>query len=238
MPKNPSKSDHNFSVVVENYLKGIWNIGYFNNKETVKGADLARHLGVKPPSVSNMLRKLKRLDYIESSKSPIELTKNGKSKVAKILRKHQLVEMFLEKTLKLSPLELHHDAELLEHAVSDTLLEQINLFLNKPSQDNNGIPIPPIDQSKKGRAWEKSSLSKQSPLSDYIITGVADFDPSSFLEVVKKGLVKGAKFRLLSTSPNIEIQLLKSKRKQELSLDQAQLIRAQLVSTSKEKLSS
>ena len=130
---------------VENYLKTIHKLGQING-DRVKTKDIADKLELALPSVTSMLKTLARqgyLDYVPYQ--GVHLTEAGVKAALKVVRKHRLIELFLVRTLDLDWSEVHEEAELLEHALSDKLTERIDAFLNFPRRDPHGDPIPTKD---------------------------------------------------------------------------------------------
>ncbi len=126
---------------VEDYLKAIFRLsgdgGYANTNA------LAAELAISAPSVSGMLRKLADQKLIRHSPyNGARLTAAGERQALRILRRHRLVELFLYKCLGLTWDEIHEEAEVLEHALSDRLEQRIDEWLAFPAFDPHGEPIP------------------------------------------------------------------------------------------------
>lgn len=138
----------------EDYLKCIHAISV--QKEKITNALISKILQVSKPAVTEMLRKLEYNDLI--IKSPIfgyELTDSGLSLVSKIIRKHRILEVFLLNTLKYSVEEVHEEAEILEHCVSDLFIDRIDELIGFPTTCPHGKNIP-----QKGQLFtEYSSIS-------------------------------------------------------------------------------
>jgi DtxR family Mn-dependent transcriptional regulator len=82
----------------------------------------------------------------------VRLTSSGRSLALRMLRRHRLIELFLAKTLGLAWDEVHEEAEHMEHAVSDRLVDRIDEFLGRPEHDPHGDPIPAADGRLRGDA--------------------------------------------------------------------------------------
>lgn len=130
-----------YSLVEENYLKAILNLSL--DQEEVNVNELSKKLGIKMPSVTNMMKKfsIKGLVLYEQYK-PLRLTAKGKIEAALIIRKHRLVEMYLVKKLDFSWDEVHTIAEQIEHVNSERLFDKIDEALGFPKVDPHGSPIP------------------------------------------------------------------------------------------------
>ena len=128
------------STAIEDYLKAIWLVAQDASAST---NDLALQLKISAPSVSGMLAKLQDqgLVHYEPYRG-VSLTEKGRQEALHLLRRHRLVETFLLENLDYSWEEVHEEAESLEHAVSDTFTERLDVFLGYPSHDPHGDPIP------------------------------------------------------------------------------------------------
>lgn len=126
----------------ENYLKVI-HARQGEEGRRVKTKEIADELEVSLPSVSGMLKTLAGDGLVEYEPyKGARLTEDGRRMARKVIRNHRLVEVFLVKALDYSWDEVHAEAERLEHAVSDKLVERIEAFLNYPDVDPHGDPIP------------------------------------------------------------------------------------------------
>ena len=125
----------------EDYLKIIWYMERDQIKATAKA--VADWYQVKPPTVLSMFKQLSQMELIEYDKTKgARLLEKGDFLARKLIRKHRLVETFLEKVLKMDDQILHEEAEKLEHAISDKLMYLIDAFLGFPDKDPHGSPIP------------------------------------------------------------------------------------------------
>jgi DtxR family Mn-dependent transcriptional regulator len=131
------------TLAEENYLKALVKLTLEKGSELVGTNELAMHLSVKPATVSEMLKKLKDKSLIEYEKySKIALTKKGKKLGIDVLRKNRLWETFLYEKLEFTWDEVEEVAEHLEHISSPKLIEKLDKFLDFPSFDPHGNPIP------------------------------------------------------------------------------------------------
>lgn len=132
------------SYTEENYLKGLFKLTLdIGAKEEAGTNEIASHLGIKPASVNDMLKKLKDKKLIKYEKyGKSSLTKEGKKLAIEIVRKHRLWETFLFEKLAFSWDEVHEVAEQLEHIQSKKLIDKLDQFLNYPAKDPHGDPIP------------------------------------------------------------------------------------------------
>ncbi|OYW81770.1 MAG: iron-dependent repressor [Sphingobacteriia bacterium 28-36-52] len=173
------------SYTEENYLKGIFKLTIEMADKVEAGTnEIATHLGVKPATVNDMLKKLKDkklIHYERYGKS--SLTKEGKKRAIEIVRKHRLWETFLHEKLAFNWDEVHEVAEQLEHIQSKKLIDKLDQFLNYPSADPHGDLIP----NAKG---ELSILPRKTLIEELVghqckMVGVKD-NSAEFLKYVDK----------------------------------------------------
>src|SRR5947199_7770404 len=139
---------------VENYLKQIYleqqaavaELGREDadaEDELVPMGRLATVMGVVPGTATSMIKALADSGLVAyEPRSGVKLTKGGEQLALHVLRRHRLVELFLVKVVGLDWSEVHEEAEELEHAISDKVLERIDQLLGHPSVDPHVDPIP------------------------------------------------------------------------------------------------
>ncbi len=136
------------SLTVENYVKAIYQISAGQAGEPAATGQLAASLSVSPGTVTSMLKTLSESNLAEyTPHRGAKLTPAGSALALRVLRRHRLIELFLSKTLDLTWDEVHDEAEHMEHAVSDLLVDRIDAFLGYPHADPHGDPIPRADGS-------------------------------------------------------------------------------------------
>src|SRR5438067_12106899 len=116
--------------------------------EAVATGAPANALSVSPGTVTGMLKTLSEADL--ATYTPYEgarLSASGRRLALKVLRRHRLLELFLAQTLQMTWDEVHEEAEHMEHAASDRLIDRIDEFLGQPAVDPHGDPIPRPDGS-------------------------------------------------------------------------------------------
>ena len=129
------------STSVEDYLKAIYQLGL--SGERVKTKELAEHLEISLPSVTSMLKGLGQEGLVDyRAYKGVRLTEEGRQIALSVIRNHRLIEAFLVRTLGYSWDEVHEEAERMEHAVSDKLVDRIDRYLSYPRFDPHGDPIP------------------------------------------------------------------------------------------------
>lgn len=123
------------SVSTQNYLKEIWSLEEWTKTPATASA-LAERMGLRISSVSDGLKRLAAADLIEHQPyGAIELTETGRSYALAMIRRHRLIETFLVETLGYTWDRVHDEAEVLEHAVSDFMVDRIDTLLGHPTRD-------------------------------------------------------------------------------------------------------
>ena len=131
------------SLTEENYLKAIYTLCERKDSFDTSTNEIAEKINIKPPTVSDMLRKLtqKKLVTYEKYKK-VQLTRAGRQMAIQIIRRHRLWEVFLHDKLQFTWDKVHEVAEQLEHIQSDELIMRLEKFLGFPTYDPHGDPIP------------------------------------------------------------------------------------------------
>lgn len=130
---------------IEDYTKVIYGLREWGD-DAVTTSRLAERLGVSKASVSAMVRKLSEQGLVTHAPyGDVELTDAGMSVAMNVVRRHRLLELYLVEMLGYGWDEVHDEAEVLEHAVSDELLERMCTALGHPTRDPHGDPIPNHD---------------------------------------------------------------------------------------------
>lgn len=136
------------SLTVENYVKTIYLIAAAQDGAPAATGQIAAALGVSPGTVTAMLKTLGEGDLATYTPyAGAELTRSGNRLALRMVRRHRLIETFLSRTLDLTWDQVHEEAEHIEHAVSDLLIDRIDAFLGYPAADPHGDPIPRADGS-------------------------------------------------------------------------------------------
>src|SRR6187399_2405309 len=132
------------SQTVENYLKTIFLAqASLGADDLVPMGQLASSLGVVPGTATTMVKTLSESGLVHYEPyMGVRLTSAGEKLASMVLRRHRLVELFLVKVLGMSWAEVHDEAERLEHAVSERLIDRIDEMLGRPVVDPHGDPIP------------------------------------------------------------------------------------------------
>src|SRR5580700_4576775 len=139
------------TITVENYLKKLYLEQHAADGDRVAMGRLASAMGVVPGTATSMVKALSDSGLVEyQRRGGVRLTSRGEQLALHVLRRHRLVELLLVKVLGLDWSEVHEEAESLEHAISDRVLERIDAILGHPTVDPHGDPIP----TSKGQLHE------------------------------------------------------------------------------------
>lgn len=143
------------SSVTQDYLKVIWT-GQEWKPEKITTKMLAEKLGVSPSTASEAIRKLADQDLVVHERyGSITLTAAGRMAAVLMVRRHRLLETFLVRELGYGWDEVHDEAEVLEHAVSDRFMARLDAKLDHPTRDPHGDPIPGLDGSVPAPAAQR-----------------------------------------------------------------------------------
>jgi DtxR family Mn-dependent transcriptional regulator len=185
------------SLTVENYIKTIYLICSSQEGATVGTGQIAAALGVSPGTVTAMLKTLGESGL--ATYAPYEgarLTAAGTALALRIVRRHRLIELFLVRTLNLSWDEVHEEAEHMEHAVSDRLVDRIDAYLGYPDADPHGDPIPRADGSLASPKYR--SLLECQPDQWFSLARVLDQSPEFLRYLADAGLPLGTHGRVVT----------------------------------------
>lgn len=203
------------SLTVENYVKAIYQLAQRGEESAVATGQIAASLGVLPGTVTSMLKTLD--DSKLATYTPYEgvrLTTAGRALALRVLRRHRLIEQFLSQTLELSWDEVHEEAEHMEHAVSDWLVDRIDAYLGHPTTDPHGDPIPQADGTitkVAGRPLVDCAVGER-----FRVARVTDQSPEFLRFLSQAGIEIGVEGSLVANEPtleNITVQLAGSNMK-------------------------
>lgn len=184
------------SLTIENYVKAIYSLTADNDNATATTGALAAMLRVSPSSVTSMLKTLHESELADHKPyEGVRLTDKGSKLALRVLRRHRLIELFLHRTLQLSWDEVHEEAEHMEHAVSDLLVDRIDEFLGFPGIDPHGDPIPRSDGSVS--AVRHATLSELPPQTRFRVERVLDQSVEFLRYLADIGLAIGAEGLIL-----------------------------------------
>lgn len=180
------------SQTVENYLKTIHLAHAAQaDRALVPMGQLASALGVVPGTATTMVKALSESGLVHYEPYlGVRLTEAGEKLASLVLRRHRLIELFLVKHLGMSWAEVHDEAEQLEHAVSERLIDRIDEMLGRPEVDPHGDPIP----NAQGAIAQKAYVDLlNAPLdTDLVITRVIDQDAEFLRFIEQRDLMPGS----------------------------------------------
>ncbi|WP_207948148.1 metal-dependent transcriptional regulator [Metallococcus carri] len=213
--------------MVEDYLTLIWKAYEWPGGQP-STTDMAARLGVTPSTVSANLKKLARDGFVHYEPyGVVELTGVGGQVAVEIVRRHRIIETYLMRQLGLGWDQVHDEADRLEHAVSDLVLERMDAALGHPSTDPHGDPIPTAD----GRVLvdDTTILSDALPGSEATVARVSDRSPDILRYLEERGIVVGAHIRVNRVSKAAAaIGVAVGDASFDMSLTAAQAVRVQV----------
>lgn len=210
--------------MVEDYVTLIWKAYEWPGGRPAT-TEMAEQLGVTASTVSANLKKLARDGYIDYEPyGQIVLTDVGRQIAVEIVRRHRIVESYLVKALGLTWDQVHDEADRLEHAVSDLVLERMNAALGSPQRDPHGDPIPDADGHTAD--FPSRRLQETAPGIEVEVVRVSDRSPELLRYLTDRGIVIGTKLQVRSISSAASaIAVSVGDESIELALDAADAIR-------------
>lgn len=183
---------------VEDYLKAIYALG--RGTGAVATNDIAQRLLIAPASVSGMVRRLAEQGLLSYERyRGVKLTDSGRRAALRTLRRHRVIESYLSKALSYPWDRVHAEAERLEHAASDELVDRMASAIGEPAVDPHGAPIP----SREGFMDETEYF----PLADLgaglgvRVVRVSDEDPEMLRYLAELEIIPGAELLIVSKAP-------------------------------------
>jgi DtxR family Mn-dependent transcriptional regulator len=187
---------------VEDYLKAIYQLSPEGRPAST--SEIAHLLALSPPSVTGMVKRLSEQGLLEHIPyRGVQLTDQGRHAALRMVRRHRLIEAYLVEFLGYSWDTVHEEAERLEHAVSDTLVERMAGALGHPSVDPHGDPIPSAD----GSIHELACIALSDvPVGETVaITRVHESQPERLRYIASLGLRPGVQVTVVDRQPIDEL---------------------------------
>ena len=198
MAQLPALEARGLTAAVQDYAKAIYTLESRDGEASTTA--LATLLEVRPASVSGMLRKLSALGLVEHERyRGVRLTGRGRRVALEVIRHHRLVELFLVESLGMTWDEVHAEAEVLEHALSEELEELIAAKLGDPTVDPHGDPIP--SRELKLAEIPAPTLEELEPGEAATFVRISDAEPEMLRFLGERGIVPGARLRLVERQP-------------------------------------
>jgi DtxR family Mn-dependent transcriptional regulator len=187
------------SPSIEDYLKALYKLEEQQGAPVSTGA-LAQAMDVSSASASNMVKRLDELDFLTyEAYEGATLTDPGQTVALEVIRHHRLLELYLKEVMGFSWDEIHEEAEILEHHISERFEDRIEEMLDHPERDPHGHPIPARD----GTVDELPTR----PLADLtegdgaVIDHIADENGELLALLEQRGLLPGVTVEVQETRP-------------------------------------
>lgn len=184
---------------IEDYLKTIYSLAEIESP--VSTSRIAEAREVRPASVTNMLKRLRKLNLANYEKHQgVTLTENGRFIALEVIRHHRLIELYLIEALGFSWDEVHEQADILEHVISEKLEERIAAALGYPTLDPHGDPIPAKDGSIIQR--EMQPLTTLPAGKTAVVARIRNDNNSEMLRYLSDlGLIPGTELEVVHIAP-------------------------------------
>ena len=184
---------------MDKYLRVIYVLSF--KAPPVLTSAVAARLGVAAPSVSAMLHRLGAAGLLAGSGGGggIVLSEHGQRHAREVVRRHRLIETFLVETAGMSWDEVHEEAEALQHAVSDLLIDRIDAAMGHPRYDPHGDPIPP-PSGEHVEDWPPA-LADTAAGGRFRVDRVSDEDSAALRYLASLGVRPGVVLRVLEREP-------------------------------------
>ena len=192
-PKTPE-----LSGPVEDYLKVIFELEASDGSAGTN--EIAASLGIAPASVSGMIRRLAEQGWIAHERyRGVRLTRAGKRAALRTIRRHRVIEAYLATALGYPWDRVHDEAERLEHAASDELIDRMAAAIGEPSTDPHGAPIP----TREGTIAEErfASLATVAVGKRVRIQRVGDRDAEQLRYLAEIGITPGRQVEVIARAP-------------------------------------
>ncbi len=183
---------------VEDYLKAIYAIGKGTGAAATN--DIAQRLALAPASVSGMVRRLADQGLLAYERyHGVKLTESGRRAALRTLRRHRVIEAYLAQALGYPWDRVHEEAERLEHAASDELVDRMAATIGEPEVDPHGAPIPTRDGAVD--ETEYTSLADLAVGVPGVVMRVTDEDPGMLRHLGELSVVPGKRVTVKARAP-------------------------------------
>ncbi|MEF8756790.1 MAG: metal-dependent transcriptional regulator [Halobacteriales archaeon] len=188
------------SDVMEDYVKAIYALQE-KAGPPVSTSQVADYLDVTPPTATSMLEKLADRGFVEREKyEGVELTEEGETVALEVLRHHRLLESYLTEHLDYDWSEVHDEADVLEHHISEEFERRVAEALDDPEVDPHGDPIPGEDLSPP-ECDESLCLSEAEADETVEVVRVRDRDDEELRYLQSAGIAPGTVLRVEEVAP-------------------------------------
>jgi DtxR family transcriptional regulator, Mn-dependent transcriptional regulator len=183
---------------VEDYLKAIYTIGRGTGAAATN--EIAQRLAIAPASVSGMVRRLADQGLLAYERyHGVKLTESGRRAALRTLRRHRVIEAYLAQALGYPWDRVHDEAERLEHAASDELVDRMAATIGEPEVDPHGAPIPTRDGAVDETQY--TSLAELAVGASGVVVRVADEDPGMLRYLGELSILPGKRISVKSRAP-------------------------------------
>ena len=196
--KAPTKKREPLTEPVEDYLKAIYAIGKGSGPAATN--EIAQRLALAPASVSGMVRRLADQGLLAYERyHGVKLTDSGRRAALRTLRRHRVIEAYLSRALGYPWDRVHDEAERLEHAASDELIDRMAATIGEPIVDPHGAPIP----TREGAVdeTEYKSLAELPIGATGLVARVADEDPEMLRYLGELSIRPGTRLTVKARAP-------------------------------------
>ncbi|MEO5567504.1 MAG: metal-dependent transcriptional regulator [Gemmatimonadaceae bacterium] len=184
---------------VEDYLKAIYELEL--REGTAGTNEIAAALRIAAPSVSGMIRRLSSQGLVTHELyKGVQLTREGRRAALRTIRRHRVIEAYLTQALGYAWDRVHDEAERLEHAASDELIDRMAAAIGEPETDPHGAPIP-TREGTLGTEPELAALAELADGAQARIARVGDRDGERLRYLATLGMAIGAEVELVSRAP-------------------------------------
>ncbi len=186
------------SPVVEDYLKAVWSLQ--QTETPVATSRIAERLGLSPAAVTAMVKRLAEQNLLRHEPYyGVRLTAAGELAALRIVRRHRVLELFLVEVLGYEWDRVHDEAERLEHAASDELIERLARLLGEPERDPHGAAIPSAEGEMDQALYP--ALSEMQPGESTRVLEVEVEEPEQLRYLGSMDLYPGAEVEVRSKQP-------------------------------------
>ncbi|MBX3173698.1 MAG: metal-dependent transcriptional regulator [Gemmatimonadaceae bacterium] len=195
---NPESERPALTGQAEDYLKAIYEV---EQRGSAAGTnDIAARLGIAPASVTGMIQRLSRLGLVSSERyKGARLTEAGRTAALQLIRRHRIIESYLVQRLGFGWDNVHDEAERLEHAASDELIDRMAAAIGNPTEDPHGAPIPAADGTvDESRAEPLLTIAEGGQAT---VVRMSDRDPAFLRYLDEIGIRPGASVRVVHRAP-------------------------------------
>lgn len=184
------------TTAVQDYLKAIYQLG--GSAGHVPTSAVAERLGVRPASVSGMLRRLDTQGLVSHTRyRGVRLTRRGARQAVEVIRHHRLLELYLAEVVGMPWDKVHAEADALEHVISEDLESRLDELLGHPTTDPHGHPIPSAGLELTEQAYP--SLNDVGTGVRCVVRRVSDRSPELLRHLDGLGIRPGVEIEVVET---------------------------------------